>query len=143
LRRLNDQKEIDKLDAVRYLHLDSTFFQENPAIHSDSTLKLGSRFLWWVTFAAVVNCSETWLVPFDPNSRVFGQPVQVIKDCDFDPSGGHTRQTHYRKRGGLLYVYDNAYWIKGDDLVPDKKRSRYSAFRLPELTILFKGKPVP
>lgn len=142
LGKLQAHEEIDRDIAVKYLHLDSIFFQENAGIHSDSSLTFGSHIFWFVNYAAVVNCEHTWLIEYETGSRVFKNWLHIKTVCDFDPSGDHTGQTHFKIKGSILYVYDNYYRIRNLDLVLDKKKSTYSAYRLPDLSIIFKKNPL-
>lgn len=142
LHKLNDHEDIDKDVAVKYLHLDSIFFQEDPGIHSDSSLTFGQYTFWFVKFAAVVNCEHVWLIEYKKGSRVFENRLHIESVCDFDLSGDHTGQTHFKIKGNMLYVYENYYRIKNDDLVLVKKKSTYSAYRFPDLTSVFKKRPL-
>ena len=142
LRKMENHEEIDRDAAVKYLHLDSIFFQENTGIHSDSSLTIGNHIFWFIKYAAVVNCEHMRLIDYDLASGVFRNRIKLKSICDFDPSGDHTGQTDFKIRGRVLYVYDNSYRIKNEDLVLDKKKSRFSAYRLPDFTIIFKGKPL-
>ncbi len=142
LLKLRDHEEIDKDVAIKYLHLDSIFFQENPGIHSDSSLTFGSHIFWFVKFAAVVNCEHVWLIEYKKGSQIFENRLHIESVCDFDLSGDHTGQTHFKIKGNMLYVYENYYRIKDEDLVLVKKKSTYSAYRFPDLTAVFKKKPL-
>ena len=142
LRKLENHEEIDRDAAVKYLHLDSVFFQEYAGIHSDSSLTFGNHIFWFVKYAALVNCEHVRLIEYEASSRVFRNRIKLKSICDFDSSGDHTGQTDFKISGSILYVYDNYYRIKDEDLVLDKKKSRFSAYRLPDFTIVFKGKPL-
>lgn len=143
LRKLIDQDEINRDIGIRYLHLDSTEVQENATIKSDSSFSFGSHVFWIVSYAALVNCQNKDLIEYKKESRVFENRLQLESISDFDPSGDHIRQTAFKIKGNTVYVYENYYRIRNEDLVLDKKQSTFSAFRLPDLTPVFKGKPLP
>ena len=134
LRQLTNHDEIDRHQAIKYLHLDSTELQENPAIRSDSSFSFGSHIFWIISYGAVVNCSNKALIEYNEESRIFKNRLLIDTDCDFDLSGDHTTQIHFKIKGNVLYVYNNYYKIRNEDLVLDKKRSTYIAYRLPQLT---------
>lgn len=143
LGKLTDHDEIDRDIAIRYLHLDSTELQENPAIHSDSSFSFGSHIFWIVSYAAMVNCGYKELIEYKKASRVFENKLLIETNCDFDPSGDHTTQTAFKIKGNILYLYKNYYKIRNEDLVLVKKRSTYSAYRFPTLIAMFIRKPLP
>lgn len=143
LQRLADHDEIDRDIAIKYLHLDSLELQENPAIQCDSSFSFGSHIFWIVSFAAVINCEYKRLIEFKKESGEFENRLRLETNCDFDLSGDHTTQTAFKIKGNMLYVYENCFNIRNEDLVLDKKHSTYSAYRFPGLTAVFIGKPLP
>lgn len=143
LTKLTDHNEIDRDIAIKYLHLDSIELQENPAIQSDSSFSFGSHIFWIVSYAAVVNCEYKELIEYKKESRVFYNWLLIETNCDFDPSGDHTTQTAFKIKGNMLYVYKNYYRIRNEDLLLNKKRSTYCAYRFPDLSAVFIAKPLP
>ena len=143
LRQLTNHDEIDKDIAIKYLHLDSTSLQKNPAIHSDSSFSFGSHLFWIVSYAAVVNCSYKQLIEYNEGSQVFKNRLLIETDCDYDFSGDHTTQIKFRIKGNILYLYNNYYKIRNEDLVLDKKHSTYKTYRFPELTPISPSSPAP
>jgi len=143
LGQLNVQQDIDKNIAARYLNIDSFEMQQDPIIHSDSPFSFGSHTFWIVSYGAFVNCQYKRLIEYKTGSKVFRNRLLVETDCDVDFSTDHVQQTKFKTKGNILYVYENYYKIKDEDLVLVRKKSTYSAFRLPDLVSVFKNKPVP
>jgi hypothetical protein len=143
LQSLADHDEIDRDMAIKYLHLDSFELQENPSIRCDNSFSFGSHIFWIVSFAAAINCEYKRLIEFKKDSGAFENRLRLETDCDFDLSGDHTTQTAFKIKGNMLYLYNNYFNIRNEDLVLVKKYSTYSAYRFPSLTVVFIGKPLP
>lgn len=139
--KLNAQSEIDRDTAIKYFHLDSMELQEYSGLHSESSLVFGSHPFWIVSYAANTNCRFTRLIEYNKASKNFCAHMLLATDCDFDLSGDHTYRTSYRVKANTLFVYENYYRIKDEDLVLVKKKSTYSAYQFPALTRLFEDKP--
>ena len=90
----------------------------------------------------MVNCGFKVLIEYKKESRVFSEPLQIESDCDYDLSGDNTSKKAFKIIGSTLYVYDYCYKIKNEDIVLITKLSRYSAFRFPNLTLIFKDRPL-